>query len=298
MTYRASIVLTSNKTSLDVVTSLKSLFEPNLNDQVEFLVNIERISREQVSQIREIGIRNLVLSDQVGSIATTLNSLIKASRGELIFRADDDDVYINRRLENQLLFMSNNPEIDFSGAALYRSEKGRITSIKFYPTTPDESFIASFFDCHTVAHPLVCGRREAFSRLLYRNEAAEDYDLWVRALNEGLSFANISVPMIVYRMPSYTSDKIAKLRQSVLDSTANLIEGSLGVNKTVAKYIAMIVSQQNNHRLTSSEIAAAHSVFIGRLMAKGYGIRLIERVVKSFHPFLHQQLFPREGFHT
>jgi glycosyltransferase involved in cell wall biosynthesis len=141
----------------------------------------------------------------------SLNKGLDLARGEYIARMDCDDTSLPRRLEKQVGFMRAHPEIGISGTWI--EVRGKKTYPKKYPADSESIRCNMLFYC-AVAHPSVIIRKEVIKRYqLYFDESyvlAEDYELWVRALNK-VKFSNLPEILVRYRLrPDLSRTKLGR----------------------------------------------------------------------------------------
>ena len=143
--------------------------------------------------------------DERLGLPASLNLAIGKARGQLIARFDSDDVCMPERLALQVEFLQSHPEISLVGGALdIINSEGQLLSRRRYPMTPTE--IGKDMQLTTaVAHPTVMYRKVAIEQHGGYNLAfrfSEDLDLWLRWMNAGLQFANLSQVLVQYRQDS------------------------------------------------------------------------------------------------
>lgn len=140
----------------------------------------------------------------------SLNMAISMARGQLIARFDSDDVCMPDRLALQVAFMLAHPEIWVVGGALeIINNEGEIVAHRCYPQT-SSAITKGMQLTTTIAHPTVMYRKEAILRHGGYNpnfRFAEDLDLWLRWMNEGLLFGNIPKVLVQYRQNSTRRDQ-------------------------------------------------------------------------------------------
>jgi glycosyltransferase involved in cell wall biosynthesis len=141
------------------------------------------------------------LGEKNAGLANVLNVGMQMARGKYIARMDSDDISAPNRLEVQVNYLEQHPDVDLCscGMNLFGAmddqwiresdiETVRINALFFSP----------------VLHASSIWRRDAFDRLglRFRQEMvpAEDYDLWCRALSGGLHLMNIPECMYQYRI--------------------------------------------------------------------------------------------------
>lgn len=135
-------------------------------------------------------------------LAGSLNFGISKARGEWIARFDSDDICLPKRLTMQLEFLERNPEVDVLGTGLALMDaSGRVFATRSYPIGHSSIARRMQFTC-TVAHPSVIFRRSVVVAAGGYDESfryAEDLELWLRLLNRGARFANLSESLVCYR---------------------------------------------------------------------------------------------------
>ncbi|UTF54883.1 glycosyltransferase [Natronosalvus rutilus] len=121
---------------------------------------------------------------------------------ELIARMDADDISIEARIEKQLNFFMQNPDVDIVGGYIeeFTSNPNQPESKREVPTTHDAIGKMAKFRS-PMNHGTVMFRRDAvLSAGNYRAvDRMEDYDLWVRMLLDGSTFANIPEVLLLVR---------------------------------------------------------------------------------------------------
>ena len=133
-------------------------------------------------------------------LGARLNECIARARGPYIARMDADDVAYPRRLEKQVRYLEEHPEVDLAGgwAVLFagagaafgkRTDPAAHRDITRWP-------LSSF----KLIHPTFMGKAGWFRRYWYRAAAirCEDHDLLYRA-REGSRYANLPEIVLGYR---------------------------------------------------------------------------------------------------
>jgi glycosyltransferase involved in cell wall biosynthesis len=155
-----------------------------------------------------------------GSVAA-LNAGIAAASGELIARLDADDVALPDRLEHQLGFLREHPEVAMVGGQVRIIDgSGRAVADARYPTG-DAEIRGAFERSTPFVHSAVTMRRTALERAGgYRPEfnLAEDLDLWLRIAEVG-AVANLDRLVVEYRIHE-NQVSAQKLEQQAICSLA------------------------------------------------------------------------------
>lgn len=146
----------------------------------------------------------VIRNDENRGLAASLNLAFERASGEFIARMDGDDVSLEKRLETQVRFLREHPQIDVLGTAAWDLDSdGRRIGISSRRQTHDE--IVSYMYRETpFIHPSVMLRRRFLETLGGYDESfrrAQDTDLWLRGYRR-FRFHNLTEPLLEYRRPS------------------------------------------------------------------------------------------------
>ena len=149
-------------------------------------------------------------------IACRLNQLINLASGHYLIRMDGDDLMFHNRLERQVKFLQEHPDVDVVGApAIVIDENNNILGLRGRASriwSFDDLFMSSRF-----IHPTVAGKTEWFRNWKYDESLSgcEDMDLWIRSFKKSV-FADILEPVLFYREPLTFRLKTYLKRQKLL----------------------------------------------------------------------------------
>jgi len=127
--------------------------------------------------------------------ATALNAALHRASCEFIMRADPDDMMLPGRMETQLQYLLEHPEVDVVGSNVvyFNDRTGNIINQSNFPLTHAE--IVRYYQKgkHGTQHPTVCVRAETYKGYNYVPGVfpSEDYELFARMVRDGHVFANI-----------------------------------------------------------------------------------------------------------
>jgi glycosyltransferase involved in cell wall biosynthesis len=135
-------------------------------------------------------------------LAGALGYAFAAVTTEYIARLDADDLAASDRIERQIAYLDDHPAVGLLGSACTVFDKNGERGVWSLPTAPLavrwRSLLANPF-----LHPTVAIRRAVLveAKLNYdpRLRAAQDYDLWSRALRH-TDGANLPAPLVRYRI--------------------------------------------------------------------------------------------------
>jgi len=187
---------------------LKSCIDSILNQtfrDFEFLIVIEPGEKNEMylDNIAAADSRVRVLkNDKRLGVAGSRNRAILESSGEYIAFMDGDDYCAPDRLEKQLSFLENNPDISVVGSNMYLVDKDNvIIGERIYPELHKD--IKNYFlVTMAVANPSIMVRRSDMSQVgFFDNKLfkAEDFDLWLRFLVKDKKMHNLQDKLVFYR---------------------------------------------------------------------------------------------------
>jgi glycosyltransferase involved in cell wall biosynthesis len=144
--------------------------------------------------------RIVLISQENKGLPCSLNEGIQKAKGKYIVRMDADDISFPNRLEEQIKFMENNPEIGVSGT--YVEFFGNGTNKIWKTPLGDEECKCTLLVGSCFAHPSVIIRKNLLltSKSLYdlKMYTAQDYALWI-TLSSYTKFSNIDKVLLKYR---------------------------------------------------------------------------------------------------
>ncbi|MDR2206631.1 MAG: glycosyltransferase family 2 protein [Flavobacteriaceae bacterium] len=146
-------------------------------------------------------------------ISTRLNQIIEIAKGDYLCRMDGDDMMFPERLEQQIRFMQENPDVDVAGSyAVVIDDKNKILGGRFHTSNSknEEQILKSTY----FIHPTVFGKTEWFKQNKYTLglDGVEDRELWFRT-SKFSTFYIIEEPLLFYRDPLKFKLKIYVSRQ-------------------------------------------------------------------------------------
>ena len=133
------------------------------------------------------------------NLSIALNMGITNSKYDFIARMDADDVMVCDRLEKQIKYLMNNPQVDILGGQLEYMHDASITNHPLIITN-DIPINSIWF----INHPSVMFKKDKIVQIgSYKEEPefiAEDYELWTRSIKNNLVIHNLNDVIIKYRL--------------------------------------------------------------------------------------------------
>lgn len=141
-----------------------------------------------------------VLTQTNQGLAASLNKGVRVARSSLIARMDADDVCEPERLEKQVAFMSDRPEIGLLGAATRVIDEAGKELRTWTPPLDDAQIRNELIQANQFAHPSVMFRKDVFEAVGGYADMpfAQDYDLWLRMAGV-CKLANLPEPLLQRR---------------------------------------------------------------------------------------------------
>ena len=146
----------------------------------------------------------VVRNERNEGLARTLAKGVELAQTELVARMDPDDVAVPERLERQVRYLADHPEVDVLGTwATDIDEKGNALRPRRAPLDHG-AIVSALIFANPMIHPTVMFRRVVVLRAGSYDTSvrvAEDYNLWFRCVAAGARFANLGESLLWYRAP-------------------------------------------------------------------------------------------------
>ena len=135
--------------------------------------------------------------------AKTLNKLLKQSKYDWIALQDDDDIWIQTKLEKQMLLIN---DYDIIGTFIhYINENGSVIGKPNLSTSSFDIQKKSIAGENQIANTsAIFKKSDAFYINGWKEEldGIEDYDFWLRLMRDGKKFINVSKELVLHRVHS------------------------------------------------------------------------------------------------
>lgn len=166
----------------------------------------------------------IVKNETNKGLGYSLNRGLEFCTSKYVARMDTDDISLPDRFERQIKFMNSNPDINLSGGfAIEIDENGVEKSVRKMPST--DNAIKKALWSNPFIHPTVIFKRESMINIGGYDSSLrrrQDYELWFRCALENFRFANLNMPLILYRFTQDTHKKQSR--------TTCLLQARIGYN--------------------------------------------------------------------
>ncbi len=149
--------------------------------------------------IRDKRVRIIAHEENKG-VPSARNTGIRNSRGKYLLLMDADDINMPNRLEKQIAFMEENPDIDVCGTFARTFGPGQ-ESVLEKPITDKEIKLNLLVGCAFVTPSVIIRKETIFCQKLYFDERwklVEDYEYWTRSAPY-MVYHNIPEILYLYR---------------------------------------------------------------------------------------------------
>ncbi|MCL4352883.1 MAG: glycosyltransferase [Patescibacteria group bacterium] len=224
---KVSVLLPVYNCEKFVAEAVESIFQQTFSD-FEFLIINDGSTDQTLKILHSFADPRLrIYSNKKNlGIVSSLNKGIEIARGQYIVRMDADDVSLPERIEMQVAYMDQNPNIGVCGT-WFRTIGEKAGRLKTYPVEPDEVKCALLFGC-PIAHPTTILRKTVLDQnhLKYNPTflQAEDIEFWVRC-SKYTQLANI--PRVLFQHRVHDAKKSTLNFASLNDYTRRVILSEL-----------------------------------------------------------------------
>lgn len=217
--------------ALPVFNNEKTLFRAIRSIQLQTYVNWELLVMDDGSTDRTCAIarsfrdpRIRVYEDPVNrGISTRLNAAVELAKGEYFARMDGDDISFPERLETQVKYLADHPNIDLlgTGVVVFR-EDGNALGTLLIPEKHGDICKKPWFGI-PLAHPTWMGRKSWFEKNPYKTwmKKAQDQDLLLRT-HSSSCFESLQCALVGYHEEARTLKKMFIARWYFLLAAINV----------------------------------------------------------------------------
>jgi glycosyltransferase involved in cell wall biosynthesis len=127
-------------------------------------------------------------------LGNALRTGVENCTHDIVARMDADDISVPSRLERQLEFLVENPEVDIVGGQIeeFGSDPSDSIAVRRVPTCHEEIERTAMFRSPMNHGTVMFRKQTVLDAGNYRPvERMEDYDLWSRMFLDGATFANL-----------------------------------------------------------------------------------------------------------
>lgn len=203
---QVSVIIPVYNTAAYLMRALQSVLQQGLNNLEIILINDGSTdhSADVIRQVSDPRILYLENERNMG-LVYTLNKGLDLARGAYIARMDGDDISMPGRLEAQLAYLQQHPEVDVLATVVelideqdqpigfWEADRTHVTADAIRQYLPVDNCLA---------HPSIMAKAEVLKqyRYLEQQRQAEDYDLWLRMAADGRVIHKLAEPLVRHRI--------------------------------------------------------------------------------------------------
>ncbi len=143
--------------------------------------------------------------------------------GEYIAHIDDDDIWIEHKLRNQIDYMNNNPDIVLLGSFIETFGENARPSWVFDTDSDKLAFMMNFYN--PICHSSIIYRKSFMLKngINYdiRKKCSQDYDFYKQIIEAGGRISNLSDILVRYRMHKKRITDIKETQNIQIDNAEN-----------------------------------------------------------------------------
>lgn len=173
---------------------------------------------------------HLLHNETNSGVIHTLNKGIISAKGKYIARMDADDICETHRLEKQVSYLEQHPDVAVvaSHILLINAEEEELGTwdqdVQY--STPEQLF-RRMAKTNCIAHPSILIRTEIVQQYLYHKtqKGSEDWDLWMRLLSDGHTIHKLPEYLLKYRIHTASVTALHN-REITLEEKLNKVRGT------------------------------------------------------------------------
>ncbi|MEC9489211.1 MAG: glycosyltransferase family A protein [Halanaerobium sp.] len=188
----------NNKDTL--VLAVKSVFAQTYQNWEMILIDDGSTDKslEKARKIEDIRVRIIDGQSNQG-LPNRLNQIATLARGKYLARMDADDLMHPQRIESQVKYLEENPEVDVVGTDAY-AINDRLSPVRLKNYSGLNQELRAVLKAGLLIHASITGHKEWFINNPYdpAYRRSEDHELWSRTCLES-RFANLAIPLMFVR---------------------------------------------------------------------------------------------------
>lgn len=224
-------------------------------------------------------------------LPASLNHGLARCRAPIVARADADDRYMRDRLEQQLRFMEDHPEVGLLSCAIEKiDENGNKLFVAHFPARDGEIRMRELF-INSFTHPGAMFRKDLVQEIGGYDvtySVAQDADLWAR-LRRRTKAANLDLPLVRYRKHSRSASQAPSMEREQLRLTVR--------QRAIEEYLRRPVSLDEAGAMVDTFWPRESHPVDGRRLRTGVlGLREVLRRARECESKETRDYFKREVF--
>lgn len=209
-----TVIMACYNAALSLNSAVQSIIDQTFSD-FQFIIVDDGSSDETYRLLKKWKTKDeriiILKNEKNAGLSASLNRAIDSAQTPLIARMDADDEALPTRLEEQMIFMQNHPEVDILGTGVLTRPYSSSECIgKILMPTSHPEIVSRIFKKSLVLHPTILIKADVYKNVgTYDNTVrwAEDADLWYRIYDQ-VTWANLEKPLLKYTVKQKLTKKI------------------------------------------------------------------------------------------
>lgn len=203
--------------------TIESILNQTFTD-FEFLIVNDASTDSTLDILTSYRDPRIILHNNIENLGQTksLNVGLHIAKGEYIARTDAGDVSAPIRLQKQVSYIQEHPNITVLGTSAFRyDESGRIIDVVTLANSPTSMLQRIFFASPTVHISVLMNRKKILQLGGYDEDyhVLADYELWSRLLRNGHQIVNLKEVLAGYMFSLESFGNINALSRSIIEAS-------------------------------------------------------------------------------
>ncbi|ELR96302.1 glycosyltransferase family 2 protein [Gloeocapsa sp. PCC 73106] len=219
--------------------AIRSVFAQTWQDWELILVDDGSSDRSvEIAKAVEDSRVKVIQDGENRGLAWRLNQITRLAQGEYLARMDGDDLMHPQRLERQIEYLRQNPQVDVVATGVYVvNHENQLQGIRGLDSLHQMTTKSVLLNKGLIIHPTVMGKRDWFERYPYDTSylRTQDRELWCRSAGDSC-FAKIPEPLYFYRQSRLNPQNYLKTYRLASRQNLRLLQSygiaNLGVIET------------------------------------------------------------------
>ncbi|MBU1890775.1 glycosyltransferase family 2 protein [Patescibacteria group bacterium] len=220
---KISVIMCAYNEERHIDEAIQSILKQSFSD-FEFII-VDDCSTDKTSQIikryKDQDQRIIVLTNENNlGLAGSKNRALGIAKGKYIAIMDADDISLPERLQLEYNYLESHPDIFLVGSSLIiLDDKDKEVNRTKPPCTP-EAIARELPKNNFMAQNTILFRRQPGIKYRKNMCIVEDYDFYLRLLTDNKKLANLSEPLVKYRLTSESVSLAKRPQQALLRDMA------------------------------------------------------------------------------
>ena len=260
---KVSVVMSVYNGEKYLASAIDSILSQTFTNFEFIIINDGSIDRtfEILNEYEKSDSRLRIFHQENMGLTKSLNKAVSLANGIYIARQDPDDKSLPERLEKQVKFLDQNPDMVLVGTVFQViDENDDVVGVTKVPLL-DEQIRTRLISSNCFGHGTVMIRKSCLEKTGAYDESfkyAQDYELWLR-LSEKFKVSNLNETLYIWRKRNDAASERNKYEQEEYARIAvqnALIRRNKNITKTESPVVSVIVPTFNRPAMLKEAVAS------------------------------------------